>query len=68
MLLKKDLNKRQKIKKIKPIILLNADYNIWVKILAKRPAFVVDKLIGNAKTCDILKGIIPDNLHSLKSR
>lgn len=48
VLLRKDPNKGDQSDHFRPMTLKNGDYKIWAKMLAKRLALVVGKLVGNA--------------------
>ena len=63
VLLRKDPNKGDHIDNFRPVTLLNTDYKILAKVLAKRLALVVGRLVGDAQTCAIPNRSIHDNLH-----
>lgn len=44
--LRKDPNKRHRFNNFRPVILLKTELNIWIKVLAKKLALVVDTLVG----------------------
>ena len=48
VLLRKDPNKGDHIDNFRPVTLLNTDYKILAKVLAKRLALVVGRLVGDA--------------------
>ncbi|GAB1597330.1 hypothetical protein Ahia01_000009400 [Argonauta hians] len=63
VLLRKDPDKGDAVENFRPITLLNADFKILARVLAKRLALVVSGLIGRAQTCAIPGRSIHDNLH-----
>lgn len=68
MLLRKVSNKRNIVDNFRSVTLLNTDYKILAKLLAKRLVLVADRLVGDTQTCINPSRTIHDNLHLTRYR
>lgn len=59
-------DKGDKIKNLMPTTLLNTEFKILSKLLAKRLARIVQGLVWEAQSCDISGRFIHDNLHLIR--
>lgn len=63
MVIKKDENKRVTLYNFRLITLLNREFNILVKVLAKWLAPVIENLVWKVQICAIPTRSIRNNLH-----
>lgn len=59
--------KLQSVTSYRPISLLNTDYKIFMKVLAKRMQNVVQNIVGPHQTCGIKGRSITTNIHVVRS-